>query len=208
VKNVVYLPFEAIKEESRRWRVGGKETPMRRIHQVADDREGFMLDLDEIAREGARRMLACALEAEAEAYVEFARAERDGRGHALVARNGYAREREVLCGAGSLTVKTPRVNDRRIGEDGGSFADAGIVFYREPAGGAAGGGAEANHYYIAVFASVTSEADAADAMREMSSGASGSGAFGVRTRPGHCRRGYAEPPKIDTTTMARSPGID
>ena len=86
-----------------------------------------MLDLDEIAREGARRMLACALEAEAEAYVEFARAERDGRGHALVARNGYAREREVLCGAGSLTVKTPRVNDRRIGEDGGRKRFSSVI---------------------------------------------------------------------------------
>ena len=50
------------------------------IHEVGGDREQFMLDLDEIAREGARRMLAEALEAEVEAYVEAARGERDEGG--------------------------------------------------------------------------------------------------------------------------------
>lgn len=60
---------------------------------VADEgaRTEFALTLDEIAREGARRMLAVALEAEADAYVAAARGERDGRGHALVTRNGRAR---------------------------------------------------------------------------------------------------------------------
>ena len=41
------------------------------------------LTLDEIAREGARRMLAAALEAEVAAYLERYRDERDERGHAL-----------------------------------------------------------------------------------------------------------------------------
>ena len=40
--------------------------------------------LDDIAREGARRMLAAALEAEVAAYVEAHAAERDAKGHALV----------------------------------------------------------------------------------------------------------------------------
>jgi putative transposase len=118
VKNVVYLPFEQSNGRDRRANVGGKETLMQRIHQSEEVREGFMLDLDEITREGARRMLAYALEAEVEAYVEAATGERDERGHALVARNGYAREREVLCGAGSLTVKVPRINDKRVDENG------------------------------------------------------------------------------------------
>ncbi len=91
---------------------------MERIHQVEDDREGLMLDLDEIARAGARRMLAEALEAEVRDYVEAARAERNEQGHALVTRNGYAREREVLLGAGSVEVKAPRVNDKRVDENG------------------------------------------------------------------------------------------
>jgi putative transposase len=91
---------------------------MKRIHQDDEAREGFMLDLDEIARQGARRMLVFALRAEVEAYVEAAKEERDERGHSLVTRNGYAKEREVVLGAGSVSVKAPRVNDQRVGEDG------------------------------------------------------------------------------------------
>ena len=41
---------------------------MHRVHQDEAMRERLMLDLDEIARQGARRMLAQALEAEVEAY--------------------------------------------------------------------------------------------------------------------------------------------
>ena len=88
------------------------------IHQVGADREQYMLDLDEIARAGARRMLAEALEAEVEAYIETARGERDEQGRALVVRNGHAREREVLLGAGAVEVRAPRVNDKRIEENG------------------------------------------------------------------------------------------
>ena len=51
------------------------------------------LTLDEIAREGARRMLQAALEAEVAAYLERFRGERDERGQALVVRNGKARPR-------------------------------------------------------------------------------------------------------------------
>ena len=91
---------------------------MKRIHQDDEVREGFMLDLDEIAREGARRMLARALEAEVQAYIDSASGERDQRGHALVAKNGHAREREIVLGAGSVKVKAPRVNDRRVDEKG------------------------------------------------------------------------------------------
>lgn len=46
--------------------------------------------LDELAREGARRMLAAALQAEADAYVDAFVEERDEDGHRLVVRNGRA----------------------------------------------------------------------------------------------------------------------
>ena len=91
---------------------------MERIHQDEHDREQAMLDLDEIVRQGARRMLAEALEAEVRDYIEAAREQRDEHGRALVVRNGYAREREVLCGAGSVEVKAPRVNDKRVDKNG------------------------------------------------------------------------------------------
>jgi putative transposase len=72
------------------------------------------LDLDQIVREGARRMLAVALEAEVDAYLAASAAERDEHGRRLVVRNGHARQREVTTVAGAVAVRTPRVNDRRI----------------------------------------------------------------------------------------------
>src|SRR5881409_1904453 len=74
--------------------------------------------LDEIAREGARRMLVAALETEVAAYLEAHRDERDDAGHALVVRNGKGRTRKVTVGAGTIPVSAPRVNDRRINTDG------------------------------------------------------------------------------------------
>lgn len=91
---------------------------MRSIHHDEGAREDLSLDLDEIARAGARRMLAEALEAEVEAYVRAAGGERDERGQALVRRNGRAREREVVLGAGAVKVRAPRVDDRRVDENG------------------------------------------------------------------------------------------
>ena len=91
---------------------------MRTVHHDGEDRQRFMLDLDKIARQGARRMLAEALEAEVQDYLEAAQDQRDEHGHALVVRNGYAKSREVVCGAGAVEVKAPRVNDRRVSKDG------------------------------------------------------------------------------------------
>jgi transposase-like protein len=70
-------------------------------------------DLDQLVREGARRMLAAALEAEVDAYLAVHAAERDERGRRLVVRNGHAREREVTTAAGAIPVRAPRVDDRR-----------------------------------------------------------------------------------------------
>ena len=69
--------------------------------------------IDEIVREGARRMLAEALTAEVDAYVARFAAERDENGRRLVVRNGYHQGREVLTSAGAVQVTAPRVNDKR-----------------------------------------------------------------------------------------------
>src|SRR5712692_7800319 len=69
--------------------------------------------IDEIVREGARRMLAEALQAEVEAYIAGLAAERDENGRRLVVRNGYHQSREVLTSAGAVRVTVPRVNDKR-----------------------------------------------------------------------------------------------
>lgn len=69
--------------------------------------------LDELAREGARRMLITALEAEVAAYIEAHRGTRDEQGHALVVRNGKARPRLVTMGSGTVEVAAPRIHDQR-----------------------------------------------------------------------------------------------
>src|SRR5262245_45916825 len=69
--------------------------------------------IDEIVREGARRMLAEALQAEVDAYIARFAAERGEDGRHLVVRNGYHQSREVLTSAGAVEVTVPRVNDKR-----------------------------------------------------------------------------------------------
>jgi len=69
--------------------------------------------LDEIVRDGARQMLAAALQVEVAAYIEQHAHERDERGHRLVVRNGHHGERQVTTAAGAVAVRQPRVNDRR-----------------------------------------------------------------------------------------------
>src|ERR687889_2449086 len=75
--------------------------------------------IDEIVREGARRMLAEALQAEVDAYIAAFRDERDENGRRLVVRNGTHQPREVLTSAGAVEVTAPRVNDRRTNPDTG-----------------------------------------------------------------------------------------
>jgi putative transposase len=91
---------------------------LQRLPHDETDRDQLLFDLDEIARQGARQMLAQALEAEVRDYLDAARGECEERGHALVVRNGHANEREVILGAGSITLKAPWVNDKRVDEDG------------------------------------------------------------------------------------------
>jgi putative transposase len=78
--------------------------------------------LDEIVRDGARRMLAAALQAEVSAYVDQFVDEVDENGHRLVVRNGYHEPREVVTAAGAVPVRQPRVNDRRIDLETGERA--------------------------------------------------------------------------------------
>jgi len=75
--------------------------------------------LDELVRDGARQMLAAALQAEVAAYVEQFADVLDEDGHRLVVRNGYHQQRAVATGAGAVTVTAPRVNDKRVDQETG-----------------------------------------------------------------------------------------
>jgi putative transposase len=85
---------------------------------VGEDDQG-RVTLDDLAREGARRMIAAALEAEVEEYVGSFVDELGGDGKRLVVRNGRARERKVTVGSGTVPIRAPRVNDKRIDEESG-----------------------------------------------------------------------------------------
>lgn len=91
------------------------------LRVVVDDdaRDELRFGLDEIVREGARRMLASALEAEVESYIAANADERDERGHRLVVRNGHAEPRRITTAAGAIEIEAPRVDDRRVDEESG-----------------------------------------------------------------------------------------
>jgi transposase-like protein len=83
------------------------------VTQLRVEREEIAVTLDALAREGARRMIAAALEAEVDEYVTLRAGELGDDGRRLVVRNGRAQERGVTVGSGTVRLRAPRVNDRR-----------------------------------------------------------------------------------------------
>jgi hypothetical protein len=86
-----------------------------RVHSVPDLPAALPADgpsslIDQIVRDGARQMLAAALQAEVAAYVDQFAHLRDAEGHRLVVRNGTSEPRTVQ-------VIAPRVNDKRTDRD-------------------------------------------------------------------------------------------
>jgi putative transposase len=74
--------------------------------------------LTEILRDGAQRMLAEAIEAEVDEYIGEHETQRDENGHRLVVRNGHMPNREIQTPVGKVAVRKPRVDDRRVDEEG------------------------------------------------------------------------------------------
>src|ERR1041384_823934 len=77
--------------------------------------------IDDILRDGARRALQSAIEREVEEYIERNSRCLDERGHRLVVRNGHHPARKILSGNGPIEIQQPRVNDRRVDEQGNRF---------------------------------------------------------------------------------------
>jgi putative transposase len=63
-------------------------------------------------------MIAAALEAEVQQYVASFAGEVDEDGRRLVVRNGRGQERKLTVGSGTVPVRAPRVNDKRVDENG------------------------------------------------------------------------------------------
>jgi putative transposase len=104
------LLIAEIKKEERLMRknsVGGLKKPEETTQDV----------LTEVLRNGARRMLAAALDAEVESFVQQYKHLVNEEGHREVVRNGYLPEREIQTGLGAMEVKAPRIKDKRKGAD-------------------------------------------------------------------------------------------
>jgi len=69
--------------------------------------------LTEVLREGARQMLASAIEAEVQSFLAAREHLLDEAGHRLVVRNGHLPARTIQTPLGEVAVQQPRVRDRR-----------------------------------------------------------------------------------------------
>jgi len=78
--------------------------------------------LEELLHEGARRLLAEAIEAEVAGYLDDRRGVVDEQGRRLVVRNGSLPERSIQTPLGDVEVRQPRVRDGRPAGERESFS--------------------------------------------------------------------------------------
>ena len=87
--------------------------------------DGFSPDpLTDLLRQGARDLIAQAVEAELNAFLAAHAGETDAFGRQRLVRHGHLPEREVQTGIGAVVVKVPRVRDRAPDGDGLKFTSA------------------------------------------------------------------------------------
>ncbi len=70
--------------------------------------------IEAIVRRAARKMLAVALEAEVNEFIQSHKGIRDSEGHQAVVRNGYMPERKIKSTCGDIPVRQPRIDDRKL----------------------------------------------------------------------------------------------
>ena len=91
----------------KRFTVTGEKSPAKEVRSV----------LDEVLLNGAREMLQRSIENE---VADLKRHNRmtDEKGHRLAVRNGYFPERYIVSGIGPVSVRQPRVDDRKVRKQG------------------------------------------------------------------------------------------
>jgi len=85
--------------------------------------------LTALLRKGACELLADAIEQEVANYLGEREHLRDELGHRLVVRNGHLPERTIQTGVGDVTVKKPRVRDKRSPDEQESFESSLLPRY-------------------------------------------------------------------------------
>jgi transposase-like protein len=83
------------------------------IAQKNQEKEELQSILEQILREGARKLLQTAIENEVAEYISMFSDTKDENGSRMIVRNGYLPERSILTGIGPVPVKQPRVRDKR-----------------------------------------------------------------------------------------------
>ena len=86
----------------------------RKIQYVKEEPEKAWSVLEEIARKGAKKMLQLAMENEVDEFVQKHSDLTDEQGKKIVVKNGSMPKRDIVTGIGSLTIKQPRVDDRKL----------------------------------------------------------------------------------------------
>jgi putative transposase len=76
----------------------------------------FKDHLEQILREGARKLLIQAIENEVTEYIESFKSLKDESNKRLITRNGYLPERAIQTGLGEIQIKQPRIRDKREGK--------------------------------------------------------------------------------------------
>lgn len=74
--------------------------------------ESFSDALSDLIRRGAQQIIAQAVEAELQAFLERYQDRRDEQGRREVVRNGYLPERTITTGVGEVVIQVPKVRDR------------------------------------------------------------------------------------------------
>ena len=72
--------------------------------------------LEQVARQGAQKMLQLALENEVEEFIQKHSNLTGENGNKVVIKNGYMPQREIVTGMGPLPIKQPRIDDRNLKE--------------------------------------------------------------------------------------------
>lgn len=80
--------------------------------QSPESSASFQDALTELVRNGARQIIAEAVEAELQEFLAQYQNLRDGQGRKAVVRNGYLPERTIVTGVGEVEVQVPKVRDR------------------------------------------------------------------------------------------------
>jgi len=70
--------------------------------------------LEQVARDGAIKMLALAMENEVDEFIAKHSGLTDDSGRRVVTKNGYMPQRKILTGMGPLEIRQPRIDDRSL----------------------------------------------------------------------------------------------